>query len=116
MRRFILKSKIHCATVTEANLNYIGSLTIDETLMEEAEILPYEKVEVWNLNNGARVDTYAIPGERNSGTICANGAAARVLHPGDKIIIATFAEFDEEELKNFQPKIIFVDEKNKVKT
>jgi aspartate 1-decarboxylase len=110
-----LKSKIHCATVTHSNINYIGSLTIDEILMEAADILPYEKVEVWNLNNGARVDTYAIVGEKNSGIICANGAAARLIQPGDKIIIATFGEFEDEEIKNFKPKIIFVDEKNKIK-
>lgn len=115
MKRFLLKSKIHCATVTESNLDYVGSLTIDESLMEFADILPYEKVEVWNLNNGARVDTYAIVGERDSGIICANGAAARVIQPGDKIIIATFVEIDEEEAKNFKPKIVFVDEKNRIK-
>lgn len=107
MFRIFCKSKIHRATVTETNLNYEeGSLTIDEKLMEEADILPYEKIEVWDLNNGARLETYAIPGKKNSGVICANGAAARLIHPGDKIIISSFGIYEKNE--SFKPKIIKV--------
>lgn len=115
MQRIMCKSKIHGATVTDTNLNYIGSLTIDENLMKEVDILHYENIEVWNLNNGARFTTYAIKGKKNSGIICANGAAARLVQKGDKIIIVSWGIFSDEELKNFKPKIIFLDEKNKIK-
>jgi len=98
MLREICKSKIHRATVTEVNLNYEGSLTIDEELMEAADILPFEKVYVFNVTNGARFETYAIPGQRGSGVICVNGAAARLAQVGDLVIIASFALLTDEEL------------------
>ena len=113
MQRIILNSKISEATVTETKLHYTGSITIDKTLAEKANILPNEKVEVLNLNNGARVETYYIEGEANSGVICLNGAAARCFERGDKIIILSYGIFEEEEIKDFKPKIIRVDEKNR---
>ena len=114
MLREMCKSKIHRATVTEVDLNYEGSLTIDEELMEAADIAPYEKVQVYNINNGARFETYAIPGERRSGVICVNGAAARLAQPGDLIIIVTYALYDESELEKFSPKVVFVDSRNRI--
>jgi aspartate 1-decarboxylase len=114
MLREMCKSKIHRVMVTEIELNYEGSLTIDEDLMETADIAPYEKVQVYNLNNGARFETYAIPGERGSGVICLNGAAARLAQPGDLIIIVTYALYDESELGEFSPKVVFVDSKNRI--
>ncbi len=114
MWRFMCKSKIHRATVTDANLNYVGSITIDEDLMEKADILPYERVQVVNNNNGARLETYVITGERGKGDICLNGAAARLVQPGDTVIIISYGCFSREELQTFSPKIVFVDEKNKV--
>lgn len=110
----LMKSKIHRARVSEANLNYVGSITIDEDLMDAADILKNEKVQIVNNNNGNRFETYVIPGERGSGMICLNGAAARLVHPGDIVIIITYGLFDRKEAKEFVPKIIFVDEKNKV--
>jgi L-aspartate-alpha-decarboxylase len=110
----LMKSKIHRATVTNANLNYVGSITIDEELMEEAGVISNEKVQVVNNNNGKRFETYVIPGERGSGTICLNGAAARLVHPGDIIIIISYALFDTIEAGNFKPRIVFLDEHNKV--
>lgn len=107
----VLKSKIHRVSVTEANLNYIGSITIDEALLEAANILPNEKVAIVNNNNGARLETYVIPGPRNSGTICLNGAAARLVQPGDIIIIIAYALMTPEEAKTFQPAVIFPDTK-----
>lgn len=107
----VLKSKIHRVTVTEANLNYIGSITIDEALLEAANILPNEKVVIVNNNNGARLETYVIPGPRNSGVICLNGAAARLVQPGDIIIIIAYAMMTPEEAKTFQPAVIFPDTK-----
>lgn len=105
----ILKSKIHRVHVTEANLDYIGSITIDQDLLEAANILPYEKVQVVNKNNGERIETYAIVGERGSGVICLNGAAARRAMPGDILIILSYATIDFEEAKHFQPSIVFPD-------
>ncbi|MDR0994788.1 MAG: aspartate 1-decarboxylase [Tannerella sp.] len=105
----ILKSKIHRVTVTEANLNYIGSITIDKALMEAANLIPYEKVAVLDNNNGERFETYAIPGERDSGTICLNGAAARRVQPGDIVLILSYARMDFEEAKHFKPTVIFPD-------
>jgi len=105
----VLKSKIHRVTVTDANLNYIGSITIDRDLMDAANILPYEKVFVVNNNNGERFDTYVIEGNRGSGDICLNGAAARKVHVGDIIIVIAYATMDYEEARNFQPVIIFPD-------
>jgi len=110
--RIMCKSKIHRATVTEANLNYMGSITIDEELMERVDILPYERVQVLNINSGARLETYVIAGEKFSGVICLNGAAARHVHVGDKIIILAYAFVGEKELNDFRPRIVFVDEKN----
>ena len=111
----MLKGKIHCATVTEANLAYMGSITIDEELMEKAGILPNERVQVVDNNNGARLETYTIPGPRGSGVICLNGAAARLAQPGDIVIIMAYALFTEEEGRAPKPKVVMVDEKNKVK-
>lgn len=112
MFRNMMKSKIHKARVTEANLNYVGSITIDRSLMEQADILENEKVQVVNLNNGARLETYVIPGEENSGMICLNGAAARLVQVGDQVIIISYGLFSDEESKGYTPKIVFVDEKN----
>lgn len=105
----ILKSKIHRVSVTDANLNYIGSITIDEDLMEAANIFANEKVSIVNNNNGERFDTYVIPGARGTGTICLNGAAARKVQPGDIIIILAFAMMTDEEARTFKPTIIFPD-------
>lgn len=110
----LMKSKIHRAVVTEANLNYVGSITIDEDLMDKAELMHNEKVQIVNNNNGKRFETYVIPGERGSGTICLNGAAARLVHPGDIIIIMAFALFEKEEAKTFRPTIVLLDENNTV--
>ena len=105
--------KIHRATVTQAELNYMGSITIDEDLMEAAGILPGERVQIVNNNNGARLETYTICGERGSGVICLNGAAARLVQVGDKVIIIAYCQMTEEEAKNFVPKVVMVDENNK---
>ncbi len=110
----LMKSKIHRARVTEANLNYVGSITIDEDLMDTADLMKNEKVQIVNNNNGNRFETYVIPGERGSGMICLNGAAARLVHPGDVIIIISYGLFERKEAKEFNPKIVFVDENNKV--
>lgn len=114
MQRFMCKSKIHRATVTDANLNYVGSITIDEDLLEAADLLPYEKVQIVNNNNGNRFETYIITGKRGTGTICLNGAAARLVQPGDIIIIIAYAQVEEKELAAFKPKIVLVDEKNRI--
>lgn len=111
----LLKGKIHCATVTEANLRYMGSITIDEELMEKAGILPNERVQVVNNNNGERLETYTIPGPRGSGVICLNGAAARCAQPGDVVIIMAYAFFTEAEAKAYKPTVVMVDEQNKVR-
>ena len=115
MQRFMMKSKIHRATVTDADLHYEGSISIDEKLLEEANMVPYEKVEIYDINNGARFSTYIIKGKRNSGTICLNGAAARMVAKGDLIIIATFVTADDAEAKKWKPICVLVDAKNKVK-
>ena len=107
----VLKSKIHRVTVTEANLNYIGSITIDSDLLDAANILPNERVYIVDNNNGERLDTYVIPGERGSGVICLNGAAARRVQPGDVVIIMAYASMDFEEAKSFKPSVIFPDTK-----
>lgn len=110
------KSKIHRATITEADLNYQGSLTVDEDLLDAAGIRVYEKVAIVNINNGARLETYTIRGERGSGTICLNGAAARLGHAGDKIIIITYAQFSPEELPaDYEPRVVHVDESNRIR-
>jgi aspartate 1-decarboxylase len=110
----VLKSKIHRATVTEADINYVGSITIDEDLMSEANLLEYEKVHVLNINNGERIETYVIRGEQGSGTICLNGAAARRFHPGDIVIVVSYAMMDFEAAKNFKPALVFPDKDNKL--
>jgi len=110
----MLYSKIHRATVTDANLNYVGSITIDEELMEAANLLVGQKVDIVNINNGERFSTYVIKGERGSKEICLNGAAARKVHPGDKIIIIAYAQMSLEEAKNFKPAVIIVDENNNI--
>ena len=105
----VVKSKIHRVTVTDANLNYIGSITIDQDLLDAANLIPNEKVSIVNNNNGERLDTYVIPGERGSGVICLNGAAARKVQPGDVVIIMSYAMMDFEEAKHFKPAVIFPD-------
>ncbi|GGF74833.1 aspartate 1-decarboxylase [Paenibacillus albidus] len=112
MFRHMMKSKIHRATVTEANLNYVGSITIDENLMEAADLLENEKVQIVDNNNGSRLETYVIPGPRGSGVICLNGAAARLVHPGDTVIIISYAMLSSEELASHKPTVVFVDENN----
>ena len=116
MERILFKSKIHRASITDANLEYEGSLTIDQDLMEAADILPYEKVDVVNINTGDRFTTYAIKGKRGSGEICLNGGAARLGHVGDLVIIITYAHLSEQELETFETKAILVDKKNKIVT
>ena len=108
------KSKIHRATVTDANLNYVGSITIDEDLMDAADLLPYEQVQIVNNNNGARFETYTIKGKRGTGTICLNGAAARLVQPGDIIIIISYVQVAESEARTFKPRILSVNEKNAI--
>lgn len=114
MLKEFLVSKIHRATVTDANLEYVGSITIDETLMQAVDLLEWQKVEILNVNNGERFQTYVIKGEANSGTICLNGAAARLVQKGDKVIIVSYAQLSEEEIKNFKPSVVLVDDKNKI--
>jgi aspartate 1-decarboxylase len=114
MHRTMCKSKIHRATVTGADLNYIGSITIDPVLMEAADLLEFEQVQVVNLHNGARFETYAIPGVRGAGEICLNGAAARLVHQGDKVIVMSYAQYSEQEMEHYRPVFIFVDEKNRM--
>jgi aspartate 1-decarboxylase len=110
-----MKSKLHQATVTEANLHYVGSITIDEDLMEAVDILPNEKVQIVNNNNGSRFETYVIAGERGSGVICLNGAAARLVHVGDTIIIIGYAMMNDDEVRIHYPKVAILDENNRIK-
>lgn len=113
MFRTMMKAKLHRATVTEANLNYVGSITIDEDLLELVDMLPNEKVQIVNNNNGARLETYIIPGPRGSGVICLNGAAARLVHVGDTVIIISYAMMTEEEARSHKPRIAILDGSNK---
>jgi len=115
MQRIMLKSKIHRATVTDANIDYEGSITIDEELMEAAKLVPFEQVQVYDVTNGNRLETYVIPGERNSGTICLNGAAARLIRKGDIIIIASYVALEEELVRSHQPSLVYVDAQNRIK-
>ncbi len=115
MLREMCKAKIHFATVTEADLNYTGSITIDRSLLQELDILHYERVQVLNINNGSRIETYVIEGEPDSGIICLNGAAARWAVPGDKVIIIAYCLIDDAQARNWKPKIVVLDEKNKIK-
>ncbi|MCA0384664.1 MAG: aspartate 1-decarboxylase [Firmicutes bacterium] len=110
----MFKSKIHRATVTEANLNYVGSITIDEDLLDAAGILPGEKVQIVNNNNGERLETYTIPGERGSGVICLNGAAARRVQPGDIVIIIAYCMIDATEARDFKPNVVILDAQNHI--
>ncbi len=116
MRRTMMKSKIHRAIVTDSNLDYEGSITIDSLLMDKANIIPYEQVDIYNVTSGERFTTYAIRGDKDSGVICINGAAAHKAKKGDIIIIATYASFEEQELETFKPKKVYVDSANRIKT
>jgi aspartate 1-decarboxylase len=113
MRRVMLQGKVHRATVTDADINYEGSLTLDAELMEAAGMLPYEQVHVLDIDNGARLVTYLITGQRGSGQVCINGAAARLVAPGDKVIIVSYAEMEEAEARAHQPKVVLVDAANR---
>ena len=113
MRRRMLKSKIHRATVTDANLHYVGSITVDPDLLEAADIREHELVHVLDLDNGQRFETYTIAGERGSGEVKVNGAAARLVHTGDRVIVVSYAEYDEEELADYEPLIVHVDAANR---
>ena len=114
MQRTMCKGKIHRATVTQANLNYVGSITIDADLLDAADIYPYEKVQVVDINNGARLETYTIAGARGSGVICLNGAAARLVSEGDLVIIISYAQYSEQEIRTLEPHIVFVDADNRI--
>ncbi len=113
MLRTMMKGKIHRATVTDSNIDYQGSITIDEQLLEMAGIIPYEQVDIYNITNGERFTTYAIIGPRDSGVICINGAAAHKAKKGDLVIIASYGQFQDNELQGFKPKVVFVDKDNK---
>jgi aspartate 1-decarboxylase len=113
MKRIMFKSKIHRAKVTGADLNYEGSITIDSELLKLADILPYEKVDIYNVSNGERFSTYVIPGEPGSGEICLNGAAARRVQKGDTVIIVSYCELSDEEIKDYSPIVVLVDEENR---
>ena len=112
MRRRMMKSKIHRATVTDANLHYVGSVTVDQDLMDAADLVEFEQVAVVDIDNGARLETYVIAGERGSGDICLNGAAARLVAPGDKVILISYADYEEAELVTYEPAIVHVDTAN----
>jgi aspartate 1-decarboxylase len=114
MRRVLFKSKIHRATVTHADLDYEGSVTLDHDLMAAADILPHEQVHIWNVTRGTRLVTYALAGPAQSGLVCVNGAAAHLAQPGDLVIIATFADMDAEEAARHQPKVVRVDRRNRI--
>lgn len=114
MIRYMLKSKVHRAVVTDADLNYVGSITLDKDLMEAADIVANEKVTVVNNNNGERFETYVIEGERGSGIVCLNGAAARLVQKGDIVIILTYTILDDKECEDFKPRLVYVNEKNQV--
>jgi aspartate 1-decarboxylase len=110
----MMKAKIHRATVTDSNLDYQGSVTIDEALLEKAAVIPYEQVDIYNITNGERFTTYAIVGPRDSGVICINGAAAHKAKKGDLVIIVSYGTFQDNELEGFQPKVVFVDRHNRI--
>jgi aspartate 1-decarboxylase len=114
-RRSMLKSKVHRATVTDADVNYEGSLTLDALLLEAADILPFEEVHVWNVTRGTRLRTYAMRGEPGSGVVCVNGAAAHLAGPGDLVIVATFTQMDDEAARRHRPRVVLVDERNRVR-
>jgi aspartate 1-decarboxylase len=112
----MLKSKIHRATVTGSDLNYVGSITVDADLLEAADILEHEHVHVLDIDNGARFETYTIAGERGSGEICINGAAARLVHSGDKVIVVSYADYEREDLERYEPVVVHVDDENRIVT
>lgn len=114
MRRTLMKSKIHRARVTAADLHYVGSITIDPDLMTAADLLPNEKVQVLDIDNGARLETYVIPGVAGSGDMCLNGAAARLVQPGDLVIVVSYADFEDAEARVFEPTVVLVDEDNRI--
>ena len=114
--RFMFKSKIHRATVTHADVDYEGSVTVDANLLGAADILPFEEVHIWNVTRGTRLTTYALPGESGSGVVCVNGAAAHLARPGDLVILATFTQMDEAAARAHQPRVVFVDERNRIKS
>jgi aspartate 1-decarboxylase len=114
VRRTLMKSKLHRATVTQADLDYIGSVTIDRDLMDAADLLPNERVQVLDVTNGARLETYVIEGERGSGVIGINGAAAHLVHPGDVVLIVSFAEFEEDEARAWEPTVVLLDAANRI--
>ena len=114
MMRTMLKSKIHRATVTQADLHYVGSVTIDEDLLDAADLLPGEQVAIVDVTNGARLETYVIPGERGTGVLGINGAAAHLVHPGDLVIVISYAQYDEAEVRSYAPRVIFVDAQNRI--
>jgi aspartate 1-decarboxylase len=116
MLRTMMKAKIHRATVTDSNLDYQGSVTIDESLLDKTGIIPYEQVDIYNITNGERFTTYAIKGPRDSGVICINGAAAHKAKKGDLVIIVSYGTFQENELEGFEPKVAFVDTDNRIRT
>jgi aspartate 1-decarboxylase len=112
----MFKSKIHRGRVTSSDLNYVGSITVDADLLDAADILEHELVHVLDIDNGARFETYTIAGERGSGEMCINGAAARLVHTGDRVIVVSYAEYDAEELKTYEPRVVHVDEDNRIVT
>jgi len=114
VRRTLMKSKIHRARVTAADLHYVGSITIDQDLMAAADLLPNEKVQVLDIDNGARLETYVIPGAPGSGDMCLNGAAARLVQPGDLVIVVSYADFEDAEARTFEPTVVMVDEDNRI--
>jgi aspartate 1-decarboxylase len=115
MFRFMFKSKIHRATVTHADVDYEGSLTVDSTLLKAADILPNEEIHVWNISRGSRFRTYALPGEAGSGVVCVNGAGAHLVHVGDLVIVATFTQMDDAAARSYRPRVVLVDEKNRIR-
>jgi len=114
VRRTLMKSKLHRATVTMADLDYVGSVTIDRDLMDAADLLPFERVQVLDVTNGARLETYVIEGERGSGTIGINGAAAHLIHPGDVVLIVSYADLDDDEAHGWQPTVLLLDAQNRI--
>jgi aspartate 1-decarboxylase len=115
MQRLMFKSKIHRATVTAANRDYEGSLTVDADLLDAADVLPYEQIHVWDVSNGARLVTYALPGTRGSGEVCVNGAGAHLIKPGDLVIVATYTMMSTRQARKYQPTVVFVDATNKMR-
>ena len=112
MQRNMFKSKIHRATVTESNVDYEGSVTVDQDLLDLADMVPWEQVHIWDVDNGARLTTYLLAGPRGQGTVCVNGAAAHLIKPGHRVILATFANIDESKVHNYRPKVVLVDKNN----